>query len=116
MTDKAVVGVEVATGKLLWQIPFPDDWNENIITPVVAGDLVIISGVRKGTFGYRLEAAGGDLDAAGVWHNSGRVDVHEHACRRWRLLYGFSNKRKGQIVCLDGGRVRSSGPQKDVRG
>ena len=47
MTDKAVVGVEVATGKLLWQIPFPDDWNENIITPVVAGDMVIISGVRR---------------------------------------------------------------------
>jgi outer membrane protein assembly factor BamB len=58
MTDKAFVGLEVATGKLLWQIPFPDEWNENIVTPVFAGDVVIISGTRKGTFGYRLEVVG----------------------------------------------------------
>ena len=58
MTDKAVVGVEVANGKQLWQIAFPDEWNENIVTPVVAGDLLVVSGTRKGTLGYRIEKKG----------------------------------------------------------
>ena len=40
-------------GKQLWTIPFPDEWNENIVTPVVVGDLLIVSGIRKGTLGYR---------------------------------------------------------------
>ncbi len=101
MTDKAVVGVEVATGKLLWQIPFPDDWNENIITPVVAGDLVIISGVRKGTFGYRLEAAGSTWTPREVWHNADVSMYMSTPVADGDYLYGFSNKRKGQIVCLD---------------
>src|SRR5688500_13827308 len=51
MTDKAVVGIDAATGRQLWTIPFPDEWNENIVTPVVAGGVVIVSGTRKGTFG-----------------------------------------------------------------
>ena len=59
MTDKAVVGVEVESGKALWTIPFPDEWNENIVTPVVAGGMLIVSGTRKGTFGYRLGASAG---------------------------------------------------------
>ena len=52
-----------AVRQALWTIPFPDEWNENIVTPVVAGDMLIVSGTRKGTFGYRLEKTGGGLDA-----------------------------------------------------
>lgn len=46
MTDKAVVGIDPAAGRLLWQIPFPDEWNENIVTPVVAGDVLVVSRTR----------------------------------------------------------------------
>ena len=60
MTDKAVVGLDVSAGKLLWTIPFPDEWNENIVTPAVAGDVLVVSGTRKGTFGYRLARNGGE--------------------------------------------------------
>src|SRR5262245_32076231 len=53
MTDKAIVGVDPSSGRLLWQVPFPDQWNENIVTPTAAGDVLVISGTRNGTFGYR---------------------------------------------------------------
>lgn len=101
MTDKAVVGVDAATGTLLWTIPFPDEWNENIVTPVLAGDLVVISGTRKGTFGYRVEAKGNRWTPVEVWHNTDVPMYMSSPIADGTFIYGFSSKRKGQLFCLD---------------
>jgi outer membrane protein assembly factor BamB len=101
MTDKAVVGVEVASGKQLWQIPFPDEWNENIVTPVIAGDLLIVSGTRKGTSGYRIEKKGTAFAATQAWHNAEVPMYMSSPVVDGTYVYGFSNKRKGQLFCLD---------------
>jgi outer membrane protein assembly factor BamB len=101
MTDKAVVGVDVETGKLLWTIPFPDEWNENIVTPVFAGDLVVISGTRKGTYGYRIEPKGEIWTPTEVWHNREVPMYMSSPVADGTLVYGFSNRRKGQLFCLD---------------
>jgi outer membrane protein assembly factor BamB len=101
MTDKAVVGVNTATGKQLWTIPFPDEWNENIVTPVVAGDLLIVSGTRKGTLGYRIEKKDAGLAATQVWHNNDVPMYMSSPIVDGTFLYGFSSKRKGQLFCLD---------------
>jgi len=101
MTDKAVVGVETITGKLLWQIPFPDEWNENIVTPVFANDLVIVSGTRKGTFGYRLEVKGSTWTPVEVWHNADIPMYMSSPVVDGRFVYGFTSRRKGQLFCAD---------------
>ena len=109
MTDKAVVGVETSTGKLLWQIPFPDEWNENIVTPVMVKDLVIISGTRKGTFAYRLEAkTPSTVTPVQVWHNADVPMYMSSPVADGGFIYGFSNRRKGQLFCVDAatGKVR----------
>jgi outer membrane protein assembly factor BamB len=102
MTDKAVVGVEVASGRALWQIPFPDEWNENIVTPVVAGNVLIVSGTRKGTFGYAIEKSGDAWQAKQVWHNTDLPMYMSSPVVDGTLVYGFGSKRKGQLFCLDG--------------
>lgn len=101
MTDKAVVSVGVTDGKQLWTIPFPDEWNENIVTPVVVDDILIVSGTRKGTFGYRVAKGGAGLSATQVWHNTDLPMYMSSPVADGALLYGFSNKRKGQLFCLD---------------
>ena len=101
MTDKAVVGVSAADGKLLWQIPFPDEWNENIVTPTIAGDVLIISGTRKGTFGYRITKVGEAWTPQQVWHNTDHPMYMSSPVADGPFIYGLSSKRKGQIVCLD---------------
>src|SRR5688500_18599102 len=101
MTDKAVVGVPVADGRLLWPVPFPDEWNENIVTPVVAGDILIVSGTRKGLFGYRVAASGKTLAATQVWHNPDVPMYMSSPVGDGHTVYGFSTKRKGQLFCLD---------------
>ncbi|MGH9370578.1 MAG: PQQ-binding-like beta-propeller repeat protein, partial [Vicinamibacterales bacterium] len=42
-----VVGINAADGRLLWSIPLTTEYHQNIVTPVIAGDLVIYSGIRK---------------------------------------------------------------------
>jgi outer membrane protein assembly factor BamB len=101
MTDKAVVGVDPAAGKLLWQIPFPDEWNENIVTPAVAGDVLVVSGTRKGTFGYRVERGAGGWDAKQVWHNADLPMYMSTPVADGTFVYGFSSRRKGQLFALD---------------
>ena len=101
MTDKAVVGVETAGGRLLWSIPFPDEWNENIVTPTMAGDVLVVSGTRKGTFGYRLEKSGTEWTARQLWHNAELPMYMSSPVADGPFLYGFSNRRKGQLFCLD---------------
>jgi outer membrane protein assembly factor BamB len=101
MTDKAVVSVDVANGKLLWSLPFPDEWNENIVTPVLAGDVLVISGTRKGTFGYQLEQAGGKWTPKQIWHNTELPMYMSSPVADGQVLYGFSNRRKGQLFCID---------------
>ena len=101
MTDKAVVGVGVSDGRQLWTIPFPDEWNENIVTPVIVGDLLIVSGIRKGTLGYRIAKAGTALAATQVWHNNDVPMYMSSPVVDGGFVYGFSSKRKGQLFCLD---------------
>ena len=101
LTDSAIVGVNVQTGALLWSLPFPDEWHENIVTPVMAGSVLVISGTRKGTFGYRLEQTAGKWKPVQLWHNPDLPMYLSTPVADGSLLFGFSNKRKGQLFCLD---------------
>jgi outer membrane protein assembly factor BamB len=101
MTDKAVVSLDPVTGGLLWSLPFPDEFNENIVTPVLAGDVLVISGTRKGTFGYRLENTGGKWTPKQIWHNTDLPMYMSTPVADGPILFGFSNRRKGQLFCLD---------------
>ena len=101
MTDKAVVGVEIASGKELWKIPFPDEFNENIVTPVMAGDILVVSGTRKGTLGYRIAKSGATYTTTQVWQNTDVPMYMSSPIVDGTHVYGFSNKRKGQLFCLD---------------
>jgi outer membrane protein assembly factor BamB len=108
LTDSAVVGVTVGTGKLLWSLPFPDEFHENVVTPVVAGNILVISGTRKGTFGYRLEEASGKWTPVQVWHNTDLPMYLSTPVADGPMVFGFSNKRKGQLFCLDARNGKAS--------
>ena len=101
MTDKDVVGVEIASGTELWKIPFPDEFNENIVTPVVVGDILVVSGTRKGTLGYKIAKAGATFTPAQAWQNAEATMYMSSPVVDGTHIYGFSNKRKGQLFCLD---------------
>ncbi len=100
-TDKSVVGVDARDGTLLWKTPFPDEWNENIVTPIVYKDLLILSGVRKGTSAVRVAKQGGAWAVQEVWKNPDVRMYMSSPVLEGKYLYGMSERNKGQYFCLD---------------
>jgi outer membrane protein assembly factor BamB len=101
MTDKSVIGVESGTGKLLWRMPWPDEWNENIVTPIPYKNTLIFSGVRKGTVAVQLARNGAEWTAKQVWHNPEIAMYMNSPVLDGDYLFGMSSKRKGQYFCLE---------------
>ncbi len=101
MTDKSVIGVESKTGKFLWRMPWPDEWNENIVTPILYKNLLIFSGVRKGTVAAQLAKNGAEWTAKQVWHNPEIAMYMNSPVLEGDHLFGMSSKRKGQYFCLE---------------
>ena len=101
MTNGSVVGLDATSGKQLWSIPFPDEWHENIVTPLWTGSELIVSGTRQGTQGYRLAQAKGAWQATQLWKNTDAAMYMSSPVFGDGVIYGFGSKRKGQFVALD---------------
>jgi outer membrane protein assembly factor BamB len=101
MTDRSVIGVAAQTGELLWRLPWPDEWNENIVTPTVCKNLLILSGVRKGTMAVQIIKSGEKWETKQVWHNPEIAMYMNSPVADGDFLYGLSAKRKGQFFCLE---------------
>jgi outer membrane protein assembly factor BamB len=101
MTDKSVIGVEAKTGKLLWRLAWPDEWNENIVTPTLYKNLLILSGVRKGTVAVQVTKNGAEWTTKEVWRNPEIAMYMNSPVLEGDHLFGMSAKRKGQYFCLE---------------
>jgi outer membrane protein assembly factor BamB len=97
LSERHAFAVDPNTGRTLWTIPYKDEWNENIVTPLVAGDLVILSGVRKPTTAWRV--AGNKPEQ--VWANPEVSFYMSTPVTDGRTLYGFNSRQKGQLVALE---------------
>jgi outer membrane protein assembly factor BamB len=101
LTDSSILGIDAKSGSELWSIPFPDEWHENIVTPLWTGSHLIISGTRQGTHAYSLQQANSKWTATEVWKNPDVAMYMSSPVFGDGLIYGHSSKRKGQMVALD---------------
>ncbi len=110
LTESSIVGLDAATGALLWSVPFTDEWHENIVTPVWTGTHVVVSGPRQGTHAFAIRRQGDGWQAAPAWSNTGVTMYMSSPVLAAGVLYGHSSTRRGQFVALDAatGAVRWS--------
>ncbi len=101
MTNSSIVGIDAQTGAALWSIPFPDEWHENIVTPVWTGTYLIVSGTRQGTHAFTLKQEEGKWQPTEAWKNSDVAMYMSSPVFGDDLIYGHSAKRKGQFVALE---------------
>ena len=101
MTEGSIVGVDAKTGKELWSVPFPDEWHENIVTPLWTGTHLVVSGTRAGTHAYSVAQTGGKWQATEVWKNPDVAMYMSSPVFGDGLIYGHSSKKKGQFVAVD---------------
>ena len=101
MTTRSVIGVETASGALLWEFPFDDEWNENIVTPVATATGIIVSGVRQGTRRLTVTKSASAWAASESWHTPDVAMYMSSPVMARGTLFAHSSKRKGQFVALD---------------
>ena len=101
MTQGSIVGIDGRNGKELWSVPFPDEWNENITTPLWTGAHLIVSGTRQGTHAFSLTQKDGKWQATEAWKNPDVAMYMSSPVFGDGLIYGHSSKKKGQFVALD---------------
>lgn len=101
LTFQYCIGLNPATGELLWQIPFSHPWEENIPTPLRSGDNLILTAMERGTLAVRPTRTDSGWVAEIVWHNPDLWMYTNSPVLHGDLLYAFSTQRKGQFFCLD---------------
>ena len=100
LTDKLVVGVAVADGKLLWQIPFPTTGMAyNAATPIVDGQTVIVTGQGRGTKAIKIEKQADAFKASDLWSNPDLAPQFNTPILKDGFLYGLSGK--GNLFCIN---------------
>ena len=106
-TENAVVGVNVANGQLLWQVPFKTNFDQNSVTPVVVRDLVIYSGLESGTTAVRIGRQGMAWTAQQVWKNDQVSMYMSSPVVTDNTMFGLSHRNRGQFFAMDlaGGRT-----------
>ena len=101
LTESSIVGLDAATGGLLWSVPFTDEWHENIMTPVWTGEHLVVSGPRQGTHAFAVRRQGDGWRAAPAWSNARVTMYMSSPVLAAGTLYGHSSTRSGQFVALD---------------
>ncbi|MEM6794170.1 MAG: PQQ-binding-like beta-propeller repeat protein [Acidobacteriota bacterium] len=98
-----LVGLNPQTGKLLWSRPFADRWRENIVDPLVVGERLLISDYENGTVALWPRRSADGWRVEELWHNPQLTQrmASPVAARGGEIVYGFSDRRRGQLYTLD---------------
>lgn len=100
LTEKNLVGLSFADGKLLWQTPATTVGRScNAPTPIVEGQTIFFTGQGKGMFAIKVEKSGDGFDVKELWSNSEIGCEFNTPVLKGGFLYGLSNR--GNLFCLD---------------
>jgi outer membrane protein assembly factor BamB len=100
-SESFLVGVSADDGTLLWQLPFTTSWVQNAVTPIVAGDTVIYSGLDHPVRALRVVRGASGWTTESLWENEDVACYMSTPVLADGKLYGFSQRRKGQFFALD---------------
>ena len=100
-TQANTVGLSPSDGKLLWQMPFTTEYEQNIITPVVTDGLLINAGLNKPTTAVRLAQDGGSWKPRELWQNADIPMYMSSPVAAGGVLYGLTQRNRGQFFAVD---------------
>ena len=100
-SQRNLVGVSADRGELLWKVPFTTDYAQNSVTPVIAGDRVVYSGLGHPLKAVRPWKQGTAWQVEPAWGNSEVTSYMSTPVLVNGRLCGLSARKKGQIFCLD---------------
>ncbi len=99
--QKDFVGIEVASGKLLWKLPQKSEYDENSVTAIAYKDTLIYSKEEKGMTAIRLTSQGGQIVPQEVWSSKENLLFFSSPVLQGNTLFGFSVMKKGQFFAMN---------------
>jgi outer membrane protein assembly factor BamB len=101
MTQQKFIGLDAATGTLLWERPYTTEYAQNVITPIRYGDTLLVSGYQKPVAAFRLARRNNQWTTEQAWENADVSLYMSDAVLIGDTLVGFSQRRSGQFFGLD---------------
>jgi outer membrane protein assembly factor BamB len=101
MTQENIVGVEAETGTLLWRRPFTTGFTQNIITPIITGRTVIVSGFQRPVSAFRVVSREGRWSTEDAWENADASLYMTNGVLVGNALFGLSQRNSGQYFLID---------------
>lgn len=111
-TQGNVIGVDVASGKLLWKLPAKSQYDENSVTAIAFKDMVIFSREGQGLTAIRLESHDSGFVPKEAWNNKENHMYLNSPVLVGNTLFGLSPLKKGQFFAIDAetGKTLWQGP------
>jgi outer membrane protein assembly factor BamB len=101
ITQGKVVGVDVATGALLWERPFASANFTNSMTPVVHGQTVIVSGNGGPTTAFAVARRNNQWTTETLWENVDSQLRFTNPVMIGNAMIGMSTRNSGQYYAVD---------------
>jgi outer membrane protein assembly factor BamB len=101
LTQENLVGVAAATGELLWRRPFTVRATRNAVTPVLFGQMVIVSGLGRSVTAFTVARRDNQWTTEDVWENAEVTMDMSTGVLIGNTLFGFSPRNSGQFFALD---------------
>jgi outer membrane protein assembly factor BamB len=111
-TDKRVVAVNLADGKLAWEAPFVPSGmgGGNMATPIIDGQTIIYTGVGRGAVAVQLEKQADAFTAKQLWANTEMSPRFCTPVLKDGLLYGLGDKTGFYCINAKTGQTAWSEP------
>lgn len=109
-TAEALLGADLATGRVLWRVPLKTFAKRHAATPVIRGDTVTVNSHTFGTICFQISKDGTALKATELWANKSlKVNLASFVLVGGHLYGAGANK---DFVCVDAatGAVKWSAP------
>jgi outer membrane protein assembly factor BamB len=100
-TQSFLVGLALDSGALLWKVPFATDYDQNAVTPILHGDLLVYGGLDHPLHAIRVSREGGGYATQEAWRNPEVSSYLSSPVLAEGRIYGLSRRKKGQLYCLD---------------
>jgi outer membrane protein assembly factor BamB len=101
LSQEYVISISATDGQLLWRRPFVTSWAQNVITPVVIGDSIVIGGYQKATVAFRVVRSGNQWTTENLWENPEIWQFMANGVMVGDTLFGLSHRNRGQYFLLD---------------
>jgi outer membrane protein assembly factor BamB len=101
LTQEHIVGVAAATGQLLWQRPYSTQYTQNIITPILLGQTLLVSGFQNPISAFRIVRTSGKWSADALWENRDASLYMADGVMVGDVLFGLSQRNSGQYFLID---------------